>query len=194
MPSVFQSAATSDPRAVRSREAMLSAARLLLVTEGWDSITHARVAAQAGVGRATAYRHWSTVNELALEAASLEVEGSHSEAIGDLVTDLVMELKSFRSVLIERGMKSLMVLVMERSIHDPEFRVIREQLNQQGAGHLRRLLRDAIKRGELRAGTRIEELASYLAGPLIYEIVLHDRSMSDKQIKRLVEMVVAHAK
>ncbi len=172
---------------------MLSAARLLLVNEGWDAITHARVAAQAGVGRATAYRHWATVSDLALEAASLEVESSHAVEVGDLVTDLFAELRSFRSVLLERGMKSLMVLVMERSIHDMEFRAIREQLNQQGSGHLRKILRDAKRRGELRAGVDIEELSSYLAGPLIFEIVLHDRLMPDVRIRRLVEMVVAHA-
>ncbi len=193
MASVAHPELTLDPRAVRSRTAMLEAARLLLVSEGWDSITHARVAAQAGVGRATAYRHWPTVNDLALEAASIEVEASPCEETGDLVTDLVTELRAFRSSLIDRGLKSLMVLVMERAIHDTEFRTIRQQLNQRGAGHLRKMLRDAVKRGELRRDVDVEELAGYLAGPLIYEIVLHDRSVSDKYIARLVDMVVGNS-
>jgi AcrR family transcriptional regulator len=171
---------------------MLQAARELLATEGWDAVIHGRVAEKAGVGRATAYRHWPTVNELALEAASSEVEGTHAPATGDLSKDLLTELQFFRTSLVDRGLKRLMVSVMERAIHDPEFRVIRSQLNQKGGGHLRSLLRSAVKSGELRADTDIEELVSQLAGPLIYEIVLHDRAISDKRLTRLVEMVLHH--
>jgi len=44
--------AAYDPRAARSREAILCAARLLLEREGPESVTHQRVAREAGVGRA----------------------------------------------------------------------------------------------------------------------------------------------
>jgi AcrR family transcriptional regulator len=181
---------TLDPRAVKSRAAMLEAARTLLAEAGWDAITHARVAEKAGVGRATAYRHWPTVNELALEAASIEVEGIHAPPTGDLATDLLVELKYFRSALIERGLKPLMLLVMERAIHDPEFRVIRQQLNQRGGGHLRQLVRDGIRRGAIRRDADLEEVIGLLAGPLIYEVVLQDRSVSDKRLARLVDVVM----
>jgi Transcriptional regulator len=49
----------TDPRAARSREAILAAAFDLLAREGPGAITHQRVAQQAGVGRATVYRHWA---------------------------------------------------------------------------------------------------------------------------------------
>jgi AcrR family transcriptional regulator len=48
----------TDPRAARSREAILAAAFDLLAREGPGAITQQRVARQAGVGRATACRHW----------------------------------------------------------------------------------------------------------------------------------------
>src|SRR5512142_1327478 len=59
-----------DPRAVRSRAAMLAAARELLAREGPSAVTHQRVARQAGVGRATVYRHWARSDQLLLEAMS----------------------------------------------------------------------------------------------------------------------------
>ena len=59
---------SADPRAVRSREAMLAAARRLLAEEGLDAVTHQRVAQEAGVGRATVYRHWPRTDQLLLDA------------------------------------------------------------------------------------------------------------------------------
>src|SRR5256886_6103189 len=53
-----------DPRAARSREAILAAAYDLLAREGPGAITHQRVAQQAGVGRATVYRHWASPEDL----------------------------------------------------------------------------------------------------------------------------------
>jgi AcrR family transcriptional regulator len=179
-----------DPRSIRSRTAMLEAARSLLAEEGWDAITHARVAETAGVGRATAYRHWPTVNELALEAASVEIESVTTKVTGDLRADLVAELRALRTALVDRGLKRLMVLVMERAIHDPEFRFIRQQLNERGGENLRNLLRDAVKRGDLRSTMDLEEIVSQLAGPIIYEVVLHDQLVTDKRLTRLVDFVL----
>src|SRR5260221_2013877 len=50
--------ANQDPRAIRSREAILQAVIDLLSDEGPAGITHQKVAERAGVGRATVYRHW----------------------------------------------------------------------------------------------------------------------------------------
>src|SRR2546427_11732054 len=54
----------TDPRAARSREAILAAAYDLLAREGPGAITHQRVAQQAGVGRATVYRPWAAPEDL----------------------------------------------------------------------------------------------------------------------------------
>ncbi|MGL5824445.1 MAG: TetR/AcrR family transcriptional regulator [Nocardioides sp.] len=183
-----------DPRATRTRAAMVEAARVLLVTEGWDSITHAKVSAAAGVGRATAYRHWPTTTELAVEAATLEAESSQFPPTGDLRTDVVAALREFRFALTERGLKPLLLLITERATYDEEFRSVREQLHQRGVGPIRTVLGEAIRRGDLREGVEIDELLSLLAGPLIYEIVMHDRSFSDDRIAALADLVLyAHS-
>ncbi len=169
---------------------MLDAARNLLVTEGWDSITHATVAAAAGVGRATAYRHWSTTSELRLEAASLEAESSHPVHIGDLRVDVIAELRELKTALTERGLKPLLLLITERAIHDDEFRKIRQQLLQRGVGPMRTLLRDAVRGGELSDKADVDEMLSLLAGPIIYEIVMRDRSFADRRICELADLVL----
>jgi AcrR family transcriptional regulator len=186
-----ESVSERDPRAVRSRSAMVDAARKLLVTEGWDSITHAKVAAAAGVGRATAYRHWPTTIELGLEAASLEAESAQPVPTGDLRADIIAELRELRSALTERGLKPLMLLITERATYDEEFRKVRQRLMQRGVGPMRALLRNAVSVGDLRANVNADEMLSMLAGPIIYEIVMRERSFPDRRILALVDLVLA---
>ncbi len=169
---------------------MLEAARRLLVTEGWDSITHAKVAAAAGVGRATAYRHWPTATELCLEAASLEVESSQPPHTGDLRADVIAELQGLRFALTERGLKPLLLLTTQRATYDEEFRSIRQQLHQRGVGPVRALLRHAVKTGELRANIDVDEMLSLMAGPIIFDIVMRDRSFTDRRIVALADLVL----
>src|SRR5256885_7083558 len=54
----------TDPRAARSRGAILAAAQDRLAREGPGAITHQGVAQQAGVGRATVYRQWGAPQDL----------------------------------------------------------------------------------------------------------------------------------
>ncbi len=170
---------------------MLNAARKLLITEGWDSVTHAKVAAAAGVGRATAYRHWSTTTELALEAASLEAESARPPHTGNLRVDVIAELCELRSALTDRGLKPLMLLITERAAHDEEFRNIRKQLTKRGAGPIRSVLRDAVRRGELRKDSDVDEVISLLVGPIVYEIVMRDRTFPDRRIAALADLVLS---
>jgi AcrR family transcriptional regulator len=186
----FPSTKALDPRAARSRTAMLDAARRLLVTEGWDSITHARVAEAAGVGRATAYRHWPTATELALEAASLEAEESHAAKTGNLRTDLIAELCNLRTSLTDRGLKPLLLLITERATYNDEFKQIRDQLHLRGVGPVRALIRDAIRRGDLNKKANVDEVISLLAGPIMYEIVLFDRPFPDRRITSITDGVL----
>ncbi|MGW1622851.1 TetR/AcrR family transcriptional regulator [Streptomyces sp. NPDC002172] len=58
----------TDPRLLRSREAMVAAATALLTDGGLEAVTHQTVATRAGAGRATVYRHWPSLLDLRLAA------------------------------------------------------------------------------------------------------------------------------
>jgi AcrR family transcriptional regulator len=169
---------------------MLDAARKLLVAEGWDSITHAKVAAAAGIGRATVYRHWPTTTELRIEAASLEADATRPVHTGDLRVDVIAELRGLRFALTDRGLKPLLLLITERATYDEEFRKIRQQLHQRGVGPMRAVLREAARRGDLHANVDVDEMLSLLAGPIVFEIVMRDRAFPDRRISALADMVL----
>lgn len=56
------------PRSIAARDAVLAAAWSLLAERGYPAMAIEAVAARAGVGKATVYRHWPGRAELALDA------------------------------------------------------------------------------------------------------------------------------
>src|SRR3954453_892705 len=82
-----------DPRVARSRQAALAAARTLLEQEGPAAVTHQRVAAHAGIGRATVYRHWPLPETLLQEAMEQVALPFFTDFSGDLHQWLRGELR-----------------------------------------------------------------------------------------------------
>src|SRR5260221_2519845 len=105
----------TDPRAARSREAILAAAFDLLAREGPGAITHQRVAQQAGVGRATVYRHWAATEDLLRDVLfSAELPFFAAPAL-PLRPWLRAELRQLADELALPAVASLAVALMEQT-------------------------------------------------------------------------------
>lgn len=66
------------PRSERAHQAILTAARELLIEEGFASLRLEHVAARAGVGKATIYRRWASKEALAQDLLT-QLAGPHIE-------------------------------------------------------------------------------------------------------------------
>ncbi|HEY6468928.1 MAG TPA: TetR/AcrR family transcriptional regulator [Candidatus Dormibacteraeota bacterium] len=66
------------PRSERAHQAILTAARKLLIEEGFASLRLEHVAALAGVGKATIYRRWASKEALAQDLLT-QLAGPHIE-------------------------------------------------------------------------------------------------------------------
>ncbi len=105
----------TDPRAARSREAILAAAFDLLAREGPGAITHQRVAQQAGVGRATVYRHWAAPEDLLRDVLfSAELPFFATPAL-PLRSWLRAELRQLADELALPAVASLAIALMEQT-------------------------------------------------------------------------------
>ena len=58
------------PRSTKTREAVLAAARELLLESGYQRLTMEGVASRAGASKSTVYRWWPTKGVLVLDAAA----------------------------------------------------------------------------------------------------------------------------
>ena len=177
-----------DPRVERTRQTVLTSARELMLADGLDAVTYARLAEHAGVGRRTLYRHWPSRTVLLHE-----VLGGASfptwEPTGDLRADARRHLEQLRVALVDGPLAVIVVALAERSTTDPAVASLRTSLVESGCAPLRRLLEDAQRRGELPAGdvaTRIAELE----GPLFYVVCIQGGIPTDALLDDLVDRVL----
>jgi AcrR family transcriptional regulator len=86
----------------RTRHDVLAAAVRLLTTTGWDRVTHANVAVEAGYSKGTLYVHWPERIDLLRDTLSSYKQLRHHTVTGDLRADLIGELITFRSALLQQ--------------------------------------------------------------------------------------------
>lgn len=180
-----------DPRVVRTVDAVLTAARGLMVEAGLEAITHQKVAQRAGVGRRTVYRHWPTRSELLHDALSGASFPTY-EPTGDLAADVRTHLDQLRDALVHGPLAFVVLALGERSTIDPEFAALRARLVDAGCEPLRRVLGEAAQRGDL-PGADVEQLVAELEGPLFYLVCVRGEAPSDALLDSLVNRVTALA-
>jgi len=76
------------PRSNRSKQAILSATRTLLLKGGYGRLSIEGVARKAGVSKATIYRWWESKGALVLEAAHDQISIGVVPDTGDSVADM----------------------------------------------------------------------------------------------------------
>ena len=171
----------------KSRETILSAARTLLQEGGPAAVTHQRVAARAGVGRATVYRHWRTP-ELLLRAAMEQVGLPFFDHFdGHLRRWLRRELRHLADELALPIVAGIAATLVQGAQHDA---AIRRQLRQQLeliAGRLERATAVAVESGQVDAPVDARELAACLIGPLVYTTLMQGERVSDALIDRILQ-------
>lgn len=174
----------TDPRYLRSREALRAAARDLLREEGPAAVTHQRVAQRAGVGRATVYRHWAQP-EVLLQEVMTEVElpfFEHYEG-GDLRTWLRGELRRIADELAIPAVAGAALTLMQSARFDPVTRDHRDRLLGVVTARLAAAL-DSDGTDPDRPDSA--EVAALVLGPLVYRTTMQGRPVSDDLIDRVL--------
>ncbi len=172
-----------DARIERTREAVLAAARDLLLDEGLMAITPTRVADRSGIARRTIYRHWTTADELVHDALAGASYPTYS-LTGDLVTDLRTHLLQLRDALEHGPLSHILLALGERAAVDASRARLRERLVHSGCAPLRAMLAQHGAPIEL-----LDDLVDELEGPVLASALVHGRATSDKLIDTLVETV-----
>ena len=181
-----------DPRVVRTRADVARAVQELFVAEGWDAITHQRVADHAGYGRNTVYRHFPDRTALLLHGGRFH-QVHHAPVTGELRTDLIAELVVFRRELFEGIVGRIMGAIVERADREPEIRPIRDQLVAVGARQTRELIAEAIAAGRMSETISVDDHVANLCGPLVYARLCQERPPTDDAIAHLVDANLAPA-
>jgi AcrR family transcriptional regulator len=179
----------TDPRAARSREAILAAAFDLLAREGPGAITHQRVAQQAGVGRATVYRHWAAPEDLLRDVLyTAELPFFATPAL-PLRSWLRAELRQLADELALPAVASLAIALMEQtrpacSAGTGPHRHVTAITERLAAAFAL-----AVDAGELDTAPDPALAAAHLIGPLIYRTTLQAAAVPDSLLAQVIDGV-----
>ncbi|MCV7074156.1 TetR family transcriptional regulator [Mycobacterium rufum] len=155
----------------------------MLVTEGSDALTHARVAELAGYSKTTLYSHWPTRFDLLKIALDAIGELPHQEPTGDLRADLIGELTSFRQAVVDLHIDRVLSAMAQWASVD-EMAGIRDALNTEAQRPIRAMLETAFD------GARLEAAISMLAGVVACPSLMFGTVPDDEVIAAAVDIVL----
>lgn len=180
-----------DPRVERTRARVLEAALNLLRTEGPGAVTHQRVSREAGIGRATVYRHWPDRGRLvldALESLSLSLSLEPPAGVG-FRDGIVRQLQELCDRLDSPAFPAFGSLIAQAE-WDPECRQLLDRLEQNASSGLNRLLELEIRAGRIEPGLSPETCVSLIAGPYFFERLVLGRIRSRDSVETHVDSLL----
>jgi AcrR family transcriptional regulator len=177
-----------DPRAIRSRTRIVAAARELLRGSGPESVTFAAVAERSGVGRATVYRHWPSVDALldeVLDEYSLPYFLDPKQPIEPWLHG---ELRRLSDEMLFPAVVRMTTVLMQRDIAGSDERSKRRE---RLFGELERRLSELPVDAGADPALPAEEQAALLIGPLLYLALARGTAVRDTFIDHLIDTLVA---
>jgi AcrR family transcriptional regulator len=161
------------PRSDRARRDICDAFRGILLEEGFDRIRLEHVAARAGVGKATIYRHWPSKQALAHEVL-LELANPHLAVpdVGDTRRELLATVLAPMRALTESDFGPVIRALLSEIARDPALGdPFRASVVQARRDEVARVVARGIRRGDLRPDVQPDIATEMLVGPVYFRLM-----------------------
>jgi AcrR family transcriptional regulator len=161
------------PRSERAHQAILTAARQILIEKGFAEMRLERVAARAGVGKATIYRRWASkealVQELLTELAAPHIAVADSGSTRDeLLAAVVNPMRAVSETDFGPVIRALLSnIASDPSLGDP----FRATVVEARRTEITKLVQRGIARGDLRADADAGVATELLVGPVYFRLM-----------------------
>ncbi len=170
----------------------MEAARDLITTEGFAGLRLEHVAARAGVGKATIYRHFSTKEALALELL-LELASPHIAIadVGDTRAELLAAVTNPIRALVESPFGPVLrALLSEIAINPSLGDPFRSTVVRARREEIAKIVRRGVARGDLRADADAALATELLAGPVYFRLMFGgelDATFAERVVDTVLE-------
>jgi AcrR family transcriptional regulator len=182
------------PRSEKAKQAILTAARELLLDQGLHAMSMDDVAERAGVSKATIYRWWGSKELLALDALAAGWATPVPDArrdTGSLRGDLLARFRPWQRQLNEQPFGRVVAGLVAEAQTDPEFaKLYLEHVIHPRREVTRALLVRAIGRGEIAADTDLEVALDLLYGPVYHRLLHQHAPITDRFVQQVVDAVI----
>jgi TetR/AcrR family transcriptional regulator, regulator of autoinduction and epiphytic fitness len=179
-----------DPRVERSRRVILEAVLDELGTVGYGALTIEAVAARAGVGKSTIYRHWPGKLELVEDAFRTLKAPVAVPDQGSLRDRVVAVIEQVACLVAESTYSTCMPALIDAAERDPKVRDFHSRFSSERRAVLVGMLRDAVRTGELPATADPELLADALVGPILLRRLMLAQPVGPEIARELVDQLL----
>jgi AcrR family transcriptional regulator len=184
--------ASGRPRSMHVHQTILESTRSLLAEVGYEHLSIESVAADAGVGKSTIYRRWSTKEDLVVDAL---VSAKPTVAVpdtGDLRQDIHAWVETYMAVMgssVGRQVLGLIIGTVSSNPHLAEVYWSRYVVPANDA--LAAVLQRAQARGQLRADTPLSAAIDAVSGIMFYQLLVKPSAqVSLQHIHQAIDIVL----
>ncbi|HZQ80191.1 MAG TPA: TetR/AcrR family transcriptional regulator [Acidimicrobiia bacterium] len=153
-------------RSRRAETAILEATVALLGEVGFAGLTIDGIAARAGVGKATIYRHWASKAEVAVDAFTAFIPPLDDPDTGSFADDARAVLLQIVDGLTNSPLAGILPSLVDAAERDAELERLFTEFGRARRAVLRAVFDRAAARGELRPGLDIDVAIDALVGPI----------------------------
>lgn len=178
------------PRDPRIEQAALAATRELLVEVGYARLTVAAVAGRAGTTKPALYRRWPSLPHLVYDAAFPDALLGGMRLGDDLRADVARVVSGTRDAfLTPEAAAALPGLLAEFTSHPALHQALLARFEPVFSTFDERL-RAAEAAGEVRSGTRAEDLMRLIIGAVLLGVMLEPDALDDAWTDRITTILL----
>jgi AcrR family transcriptional regulator len=177
-------------RSRRAESAILEATIALLAEHGFAGLTIDGIAARAGVGKATIYRHWSSKAEVAVEAFKAFVPPLDDPDTGSFADDVRAVLLQIVDGLSNSPLAGILPSLVEAAERDPELERLFKEFGRGRRAVLRAVFDRAAARGELRDGLDPDLAIDILVGPIFTRRLITRTPLTRKNATAVLDLLL----
>jgi AcrR family transcriptional regulator len=180
-----------DPRIERSRQVILAAALAELGASGYGGFTIESVAARAGVGKSTIYRHWPDKLSLIADAfQTLHQEGGPDLSSGSAREKLTRILAHVAEVLASSPFGTCLPAMIDAAERDPALRDFHYRFQSEARKPTVALIAAGIASGDFPADRDPELVTQALLGAIFFRRLMSDTCFVPDEAGALIDTVL----
>jgi AcrR family transcriptional regulator len=157
---------------------------------GYGAMTIEGVAARAGVGKSTIYRHWTGKLDLVEDAFRTLKAPVQAPETGTVRERVIGLLDQVACLVEESTYSTCMPALIEAAERDPQVRDLHRRFSAERRAILVDLLRDAVNEGELPSDTDPELLGDALVGSILLRRLMLYEPLDPAIVPKLVDQLL----
>lgn len=179
------------PRSDQSHQAILEATLALFAEVGLQGLSIEAIAEQAGVGKTTIYRRWSSKEDILKDALDLLRAGTFLPDTGTIRGDLLYIAQKAQELFAHNPLigKLIIKLMAEVKTQPEIYRVFYDKVVVPRIQEFRQFVENAQKRGELQEGLDVMFILYLIFVSLVYNTIFIE--LIDPNAQHIYEPQVA---